>query len=106
MTARHGVKSLQRWSVRKSSCNSYWQVISPEGAVHGNYDHKDRAETSRDHMQARDDLVAKRITRACMRCSKPFESEGIHNRMCAACRHFSGDGWDPYGLAPRTGRQK
>ena len=32
---------------------------------------------------------ARRVTRPCMCCGQPFESEGIHNRMCGGCRHLS-----------------
>jgi len=27
------------------------------------------------------------IERACLRCSKTFDSEGPHNRLCGYCRH-------------------
>lgn len=33
---------------------------------------------------------ADRTVRPCMCCERPFPSEGIHNRLCAYCRH--GDG--------------
>ena len=29
---------------------------------------------------------AKRSFRACMSCRRPFESEGIHNRLCGQCK--------------------
>lgn len=25
------------------------------------------------------------VTRPCLRCRKPFESEGAHNRLCGLC---------------------
>lgn len=28
-------------------------------------------------------------TRPCLRCQKPFLSEGIHNRLCNPCRSMS-----------------
>jgi hypothetical protein len=29
------------------------------------------------------------ITRNCLRCTRPFESEGAHNRMCNYCRGYA-----------------
>lgn len=34
---------------------------------------------------------AQLVQRPCISCSKPFESEGIHNRMCPYCRHRAND---------------
>jgi hypothetical protein len=33
-----------------------------------------------------------RIRRACIRCEKPFWSEGAHHRMCGHCRKDSDSG--------------
>jgi hypothetical protein len=84
-----------------------WRLVDPAGvpqlAVYAN---RERALTAMDAAQARTDAKLKRGTRACMCCRAPFESEGIHNRMCTRCRAQSADGWNPYGLAPRSGRPR
>jgi hypothetical protein len=36
-------------------------------------------------------------TRPCLRCRKPFESEGIHHRLCLDCNNRLGD-LSPYAL--------
>lgn len=36
-------------------------------------------------------------TRPCLRCRKPFESEGPHNRLCKACANRAGD-VSPYAV--------
>jgi hypothetical protein len=94
------------WTVIPVSGRGY-RLVDPAGipqqAVYAN---KERALTACDAAQARTDLKLKRGTRTCMNCRTPFESEGIHNRMCTRCRGLSGDGWSPYGLAPRSGRPR
>lgn len=46
-----------------------------------------------------------RTKRKCLGCQQPFDSEGIHNRMCRAC---ATSGYSPYepGGAGNTGRRK
>jgi Zn finger protein HypA/HybF involved in hydrogenase expression len=78
--------AYQRWEVRKAIGGMY-QVISPSGEVHANFNTKDNAETNRAAMEARDNLARKRVSRPCTCCGNPFQSEGIHNRMCDTCRH-------------------
>lgn len=41
--------------------------------------------------------------RPCIRCGHSFTSEGFHNRMCGACRHFSDAG--SMGIAARANGQ-
>jgi hypothetical protein len=48
------------------------------------------------HLQAEADRKAKRGPRPCLCCGTEFESEGIHNRMCARCR-VRGDALGAYG---------
>lgn len=45
--------------------------------------------TLRGALAAKDRLTraASFTTRPCITCRKPFESEGIHNRMCGHCRN-------------------
>jgi hypothetical protein len=83
-----------------------FEVRDAEGEVYGTYLTVYAAEAARAHGQRRDDAKARKTVRHCMTCNKPFESEGIHNRMCTFCRHRDTDGWNPYGLAPRSGRAK
>ena len=40
-------------------------------------------------LQAAADAKSKRGVRPCMCCSKSFESDGVHNRLCLNCRHGS-----------------
>lgn len=45
---------------------------------------KQRPRTYRKRRDVFDELVPTE-TRPCLRCRKPFESEGNHNRLCYAC---------------------
>lgn len=83
-----------------------WVLIGPDGRIQASFRVRDHAMTARDHAQARADAAAKWITRDCMCCRKPFMSEGVHNRLCGSCRNQNTDGWNPYGLAPRSGRAR
>ena len=53
-----------------------------------------REEASR--LQKEADVRAKRGPRPCLCCGTTFQSEGIHNRMCNACRGL-GDPLGAYG---------
>lgn len=44
--------------------------------------------------------------RACLRCTKPFESEGPHNRMCGGCRLYAPVLDTPYQPDPGGSRGK
>ncbi len=33
------------------------------------------------------DEIVETVTRPCLRCRKPFESEGSHHRLCHPCAH-------------------
>lgn len=84
-----------------------WRLIDPAGVPQvALYASKERILTALDAAQARTDAKLKRGIRTCLCCRNPFESEGIHNRMCGRCRGLGGDGWNPYGLAPRSGRPR
>lgn len=93
-----------RWEVKFVPGRGY-MVQSPTGERHGPFACKDNAETNRDAWEAKDHRARKRITRPCLCCQKPFESEGIHNRMCDSCRRQNGE-LIPYGIAPRNGRPR
>lgn len=94
-----------KWRVI-TKAEGVYEVRDAEGEIYGTYPSVFAAEAARGHGQRRDDAKARKTVRNCMTCSKPFESEGIHNRMCTTCRHRDDDGWSPYGLAPRSGRAK
>lgn len=45
-----------------------------------------------------------RTRRACIRCEKPFWSEGAHHRMCGLCRkHADADTTDATYVGPSMG---
>jgi hypothetical protein len=50
--------------------------------------------------------AAKFQKRACLRCSKEFESEGAHNRMCGPCRGYAPVLDTPYQPDPGGSRGK
>lgn len=94
-----------RWSM-ECVPGKGWRLVDPDGRPQSAfYGAGDRAQSALDAAQARADAARKRAVRPCLCCQKPFESEGIHNRLCSICRHREGS-CDPYGLAPRSGRAK
>lgn len=75
-------------------------VYDPDGKRVGDF-YKDaiQARASCAHKQRAADEAAKRIERPCMCCRAVFKSEGIHNRLCNACKGRSdalGDPVRPY----------
>lgn len=86
-----------RWAVKFVAGLGY-MVEAPTGEQHGPFSCKVNAEASRAAWEAKDNLARKRVTRPCLCCQKPFDSEGIHNRLCDVCRR-QGDGPVPYSLA-------
>lgn len=95
--------------------NARWQVMSrgqgkhvvfrPDGSEEGIYASRSQAAAIVGIRNKGADIAARRMTRACLCCKAPFESEGIHNRMCPRCRGL-GEGAVPYGIAPRSGRPR
>jgi hypothetical protein len=84
-----------------------WRLVDPDGTPSAAiYATRDGAMTACDLAQARTDAAVQKRTRPCMCCRDPFDSEGIHNRLCTRCRSREADNWNPYGLAPRSGRAK
>lgn len=80
-----------RFTVRYVASTGYF-VYSPSGQrIAGPYKSKDSAQTSCESYQARHDARLKRGPRACMSCTRQFDSEGIHNRLCPACRGAGSD---------------
>ncbi len=64
-----------------------WGVFSPDGERVGCW-HPARnlALSACGTWQAAADRAKNRVSRPCMCCTHPFESEGIHNRLCAHCK--------------------
>lgn len=94
-----------KWRVIRKA-DDVFEVRNPEGEVYGCYPTLNAAAAAQSHGQRRDDQAARRMTRSCMCCQKPFESEGIHNRMCTFCRG-QGEGLVPYAVSSgsRGGRK-
>ncbi len=97
--------ALAKWRVNRRD-DDVFDVLCPDGKVHGTYPSLSQAAGIAGIQQKRADQAARKMTRACMGCQRPFESEGIHNRMCPICRHRDADGWNPHGIAPRSGRPR
>lgn len=93
-----------KWQVVSRSDGTY-VVYQPDGKVYGTYASKPQAAGIAGGKQKAADLALKRMKRPCMCCQKPFQSEGIHNRMCDYCRRQGGE-LVPHGVAPRNGRAK
>ncbi len=92
-----------KWTVEPRS-SGVFNVRAPDGSIYGTYENRTMAEGVRGTLQRRDDLAARKTTRPCMCCQKPFESEGIHNRMCGSCRPRSAD--EEGSLQGRDGRRQ
>ena len=64
-----------------------WRVIGPDGhPLEGVFARQVQASAHAGSLNKRAAQAEKRKERACMRCQKNFQSEGIHNRMCDFCR--------------------
>lgn len=96
--------ALAKWQVVTRAAGAY-VVYQPDGQVYKICTYKSQAHAIVDQKQRAADLAAKRMVRPCMRCEKPFQSEGIHNRMCDHCRRQN-DELIPFGIAPRSGRPR
>ncbi len=98
--------SVARWTMEFLPGRG-WRLVDPKGQPQAAvYSSRDLALTTLEAAQARTDVALKRTMRPCLCCGKPFQSEGIHNRMCTPCRGLNADGWNPYSLAPRSGRAR
>ncbi|WP_323036219.1 hypothetical protein [Pararhodobacter sp.] len=76
-------------------------VLNGDGVCVFGPNNKDIADAKCDALQAAADSQSKRGLRACLCCRAEFLSEGIHNRMCNACRRIS----DPLGSTGFAGGQ-
>lgn len=81
-------------------------VYRPDGTVYDTFGSLQQASVTAGVRQREEDARARKTVRTCMCCQNPFESEGIHNRMCTRCRAHGADSYSPYGLAPRSGRPR
>ena len=93
--------ALAKWQVVTRAEDKH-VVYQPDGQVYGTYASKTQAAGIAGGKQKAADLALKRMKRSCMRCQKPFQSEGIHNRMCDYCLRQGGE-LVPHGVAPRNG---
>lgn len=95
-----------RWTITYVGAGR-WRLVDPTGMPQPTiYAGREAALTAMGCAQARTDAAARKGVRPCMCCRSPFESDGIHDRLCDACgRH--GDEWAPYGIstAARGGRK-
>lgn len=74
---------MSRFSVERVAGHNGYNVIDADGVpktgIVANFDVADR-------MREALERKAARRRRPCLRCRKPFVSEGAHNRMCDMCR--------------------
>lgn len=96
--------SHAKWNVL-SKAEGVHHVYGPDGSLYGTYGTRCQAAAIAGIRQKEADQAERRMTRPCMCCRTPFESEGIHNRLCSRCRASGGE-WNPYGIAPRSGRPR
>jgi hypothetical protein len=80
----------------------------PNGAISPEFNRREDAERWLSENLERLGLDrVKRGPRACMTCGHGFESEGIHNRMCGACRlRASHDQDAPFSFGAIHGRKR
>jgi hypothetical protein len=89
-------RTRREWSVRPSvRLDACHDVISPDGVIYGTYPGAAQARAIRATRQAEEDRKARVVTRPCMCCREPFDSEGPHNRMCHICRRRGSDPLEP-----------
>lgn len=82
-------------------CNQHGERLTPY------FQRRSTAEAELIKIQASADKKAKRGPRACLSCGKGFESEGIHNRMCSACRLAASHDQDtPFSFGAIHGRKR
>lgn len=75
----------QRFHVEKIA--GVFRVVNPEGKLlNPPFACRNAAVDAAERWQAEADRRAKRGPRPCMCCGRTFDSEGIHNRLCAPCR--------------------
>ena len=75
-----------------------WIVIDRAGTIAGQvYSNSVRAGAAAGAMNKKARRASTCTTRACMTCREPFDSEGIHNRICLECKHLTSH-LDPYAV--------
>lgn len=78
-------KSPGKYQVERIA--GFWRITDPQGGLVGReYACRTNAESACHRLQLQADRKHKRGPRACLCCARTFDSEGIHNRMCPACR--------------------
>ena len=96
-------KSSPRFTVEYSGQG--YIILDPHGVRVGTvYRNLKDAALARDGRQRRHDRAAGMKERSCMCCQTRFPSEGIHNRLCNACRGKSSANETGLGPSLRTAR--
>lgn len=86
-----------KWRAARKSDTAF-VVYRPDGTVYDTYGSLQQAAAFASIRQREDDARARKTVRPCLCCQKPFDSEGIHNRLCDTCRRM-GEGPVPCGIA-------
>lgn len=75
----------------KPSKSDGWDIVdmSTKDVIRGGYASYEAAYKMMDRIIIKPPIQTQ--SRACMTCEKPFESEGIHNRLCKHCRVTAND---------------
>lgn len=80
----------QAYAVETHDGRGRYIVTGPDGRrvgpVHASHS---AAVAARDALQRRHDRQRGAQRRPCLCCGRPFDSEGIHNRLCNECRRES-----------------
>jgi hypothetical protein len=91
-----GTRARKEWRVvpsgRLDGCHD---VIDPEGVIYGTYASAAQARATCSTRQREADHRARVVTRPCMCCRAPFDSEGPHNRLCPLCRRRGSEPMEP-----------
>jgi hypothetical protein len=106
-SAKHTKPRPARYQVEFLPGHGYY-VIDPDGKRASIYTlSRVMAEQWCDTKQRAADAARKRIDRPCLCCGAIFASEGIHNRMCNACRtRPSNDEAAPFSFGAIHGRKR
>lgn len=102
-TENHSKPAQARFRVEYRSGKGYFVQDAAGARVSSYFAREDPALTARDGAQKTWDAKHKRKPRPCLCCGRVFQSEGVHNRLCASCRQ-RGDGGSMAITAASSGR--
>ncbi len=77
--------------VRRLAAGSFHVIGLPDGEVSPEFTSRARAEAWLEGQLGRLKWLSAKRARACMCCTQTFDSDGLHNRLCATCRLASHD---------------